>query len=210
LPIRLGKLKERLGCKVSRPELLLKSLSRRGASAEAIAKNILRHPELMESAIKGLSNENPRVKYGCLKVLRLISEQRPQLHYSRIDDFIDLLDSENNFLKWGGMIIVSNLAGVDQEGRIDRILARYLRPISGHILISAANVIGGAGRIALAKPRLADRIAAQVLKVEQAAYQTPECRNVAIGGAIDAFDPDVPAPQASIAAGDAVRPAPAQ
>ena len=51
-------------------------------------------------------------------------------------------------------------------------------------MITAANVIQGSARIARAKPRLADRIAAEVLKVSQARYQTAECRNVAIGHAI--------------------------
>jgi len=54
-------------------------------------------------------------------------------------------------------------------------------------MISAANVIGGAARIALARPGLADRVAAEVLKVERASYATAECRNVAIGHAVSAF-----------------------
>ena len=59
-------------------------------------------------------------------------------------------------------------------------------------MITAANVIRGGARIAQAKPHLADRIAAEVLKVSRARYQTAECRNVAIGHAIlalgDVFD----------------------
>jgi hypothetical protein len=51
-------------------------------------------------------------------------------------------------------------------------------------MITAAYVIRGGARIAQAKPPLADRIAAEVVKVARARYQTPECRNVAIGHAI--------------------------
>jgi hypothetical protein len=54
-------------------------------------------------------------------------------------------------------------------------------------MITAANVIQGGARIARAKPQLADNIAAQVLKVEKANYQTAECRNVAIGHAVTAL-----------------------
>jgi hypothetical protein len=46
--------------------------------------------------------------------------------------------------------------------------------------------------IAQAKPHLADRIAAEVLKVGKARYQTAECRNVAIGHAILALGDILP------------------
>jgi hypothetical protein len=51
-------------------------------------------------------------------------------------------------------------------------------------MITAANVIVNAAKIAAAKPKLADKIAAAILNVETAQYQTDECRNVAIGHAI--------------------------
>ena len=46
----------------------------------------------------------------------------------------------------------------------------------------------GAAEIAAAKPRLADRIAAAIVRVQRARYATPECRNIAIGHAIQALD----------------------
>jgi hypothetical protein len=55
-------------------------------------------------------------------------------------------------------------------------------------MIGAANAIAAAANIALAKPHLADRIVKEILKVERASYQRPECRNVAIGHAIQSFD----------------------
>jgi hypothetical protein len=51
-------------------------------------------------------------------------------------------------------------------------------------MITAANGIQGGARVAQAKPHLADRVAGEILKVATARYQTPECRNVAIGHAI--------------------------
>ena len=40
----------------------------------------------------------------------------------------------------------------------------------------------------MAQPYLADKIARRILEVERATYATPECRNVAIGHAIDSLD----------------------
>ena len=158
------------------------------ADIEKLVERVVSRPELLQEAFNGLGADTARVKYGCLKLLRLVSERKPSILYAEIGRFFQLLDSENNIFKWGAIIIIGNLAAVDTEGKIDEVLDRYLQPISGHIMITAANVIGGAGKIAVAKPHLADRIARALLKVESATYQTGECRNVAVGHAVESFD----------------------
>jgi hypothetical protein len=121
-------------------------------------------------------------------VLRDLSEQAPDLVYPHFDFFAGLLGSSNHILKWNATLTLANLAGVDREGRLDRIMDAYLAPISGPDMIDAANAIRGAASIALAKPQLAPRIAGRILAVERASYATEECRNVAIGHAIRALD----------------------
>jgi hypothetical protein len=167
---------------------LLSEINNKRTTIEKLAVKVVRQSDLLQEAFDGLGADTARVKYGCLKLLRIISEQKPEILYPEIARLIQLLDSENNIFKWGAIIIIGNLAVVDSERKIDRILDRYLQPISGHVMITAANVIAGAGKIARAKPQLADRIAQAVLQVETANYQTGECRNVAIGHAIHSFD----------------------
>jgi len=155
---------------------------------ESLAKALIRQPARLPEVFEGLNAEKARIKYGCLKLLRLVSEQKPETLYPHIERFFELLDSKNNVFKWGGIIIIGNLARVDAERKIDAQLDRFLQPIRGRVMITAANVIGGAGKIAQAKPQLAEKIARAVLQVEAAKYQTAECRNVAIGHAIKSFD----------------------
>jgi len=167
---------------------LLERIAQKGSDKEAIAENIADDPAQIEEAIGGLSSKKASTKFGCAKVLRTISEQHPEALYPHIDVFIKLLDSENNIMKWEGIYVIGNLASVDKGKKIDAILPRYLKPIQGPVMITAANVIGGAARIAAAKPYLAERIATEILKVEHAEYATAECRNVALGHALDAFE----------------------
>jgi len=167
---------------------LLHQIGQKGIDKQEIADKVADDPELVLEVLGGLRAKKASVRYGCAKVLRMISEKRPSALYPHINSFIDLLDSENNIMKWEGIYVLGNLAAVDTENKIDGILAKYLQPIPGPVLITAANVIGGAAKIASAKPYLAERITAEVLKVEHAEYQTAECRNVALGQAIDAFD----------------------
>ena len=171
-----------------REPTLLERIGQKGVDKANIAKRVASVPELIPKVLEGLGAKKAGVKYGCAKVLRIISEQQPKALYPYIDSFIDLLDSDNKIMNWEGIHVIGNLAGVDEENRIDRILDKYLAPISGPVMITAANAIGGAAKIASAKPHLAERVATEMLKVEHAEYQTTECRNVALGQAITSFD----------------------
>jgi hypothetical protein len=167
---------------------LTEQIAQKGSDKEVIAKEIADDPAQIEECIGGLNSRKASVRYGCGKVLRVMSQQHPEALYPHIDTFIKLLDSDNNIMKWEGIHVIGNLARVDKGKKIDAILARYLKPIEGPVMITAANVIGGAARIAAAKPYLAERIATAILKVEHAEYATTECRNVALGHALDAFE----------------------
>ncbi len=158
------------------------ALNPHGLARKAIAK-----PQLLASIFQGLNAENVRIKYGCAKALRLISEQRPMMLYPHFGFFVQLLDHENKILQWDAAFVLSQLARVDTQGKLSAIFTKYFSPIPGPVMITAATAIQGGARIAGAKPYWADRIAAEVLKVGRARYQTPECRNIAIGHAIVAL-----------------------
>lgn len=169
-------------------DILRAEVVNKSADLESVAKAVIRQPRLLQPIFAGLDAERPREKYGCLKLLRLISEIQPRVLYPEIDRFFRLMNNTNNILKWGAIIIIGNLAVADSEGKIDPLIKRYLKPLSGCVLITAANAIRGAGKVAKAKPHLASEIALAFLRVETANYGTDECRNVALGHAIESLD----------------------
>jgi hypothetical protein len=149
-----------------------------------LARKAIRNPRLFSEIAEGLKAEKPRVKYGCAKALHILSEQRPDLLYPHFDFFVRLLDHESKIMQWDAAFVLSQLARVDDDDKFAAIFARYFAPITGPVMVTAANAIQAGARVAQAKPHLADRIAAEILKVATARYQTTECRNVAIGHAI--------------------------
>lgn len=163
-------------------------LTRKGTNPDKIAELAVQQRTLLPALLEGLEAAEAPVKFGCAKVLRLMSEKAPAILYPHVDLFIGMLKAQNSFLCWDAIRIVANLAAVDEWGRIEQILDDYLDPIRGTVMITAANTIQGAAAIALAKPALADKIARAILKVQWAKYQTDECRNVAIGHAIESLD----------------------
>jgi len=171
---------------------IFESLSKKGADREGIVAEVLKRPETIPDLLEGLNAKEANIKYGSEKVLRLVGEERPELLYPHFDRFVELLDGENKFMKWGGIMTIANLAIVDSEKRIEQIFDRYFAPISGPVMVTAANIIGGAARIAKAKPALTERIAAEILKVETVKYlmhgkPSPECSNVVCGRAVETF-----------------------
>ncbi len=163
-------------------------LARKGTNPVQIAELALQDRTLLPALLEGLEATEAPVKFGCSKVLRIMSEKAPARLYPHVDLFIGLLQCGNAFLQWDALRIVANLAAVDEWGRIEQILSDYLELIRGTVMITAANAIHGAATIALAKPALADTITRAILKVQWAKYQTDECRNIATGDAIEALD----------------------
>jgi len=135
-----------------------------------------------------LADSSPRVKYGSAKALLRVSEEAPEALYPRFDFFARLLDGDNTILRWNATRILGNLAYADCQAKIEKLFDHFFAPIRGKEMIGAANTIQAAAAIALAQPHLAGRIAAEILKVGRARYATPECRNVAIGHAIQSLD----------------------
>ncbi|MGA2266919.1 MAG: hypothetical protein ABSH44_00490 [Bryobacteraceae bacterium] len=163
-------------------------LSLPGVDFQAIVARVVRTPERIDALFEGLGSKTASVKHGSAKVLRLVSEQAPDLLYPRFDFFVRLLGSDNAFLRWGATKILGNLAAVDRESKFEKVFDQYFAPVSGPEMVGAANAIASAAQIALAKPRLADRIVKEILKAGRASYQTRECRNVVMGHAIQSFD----------------------
>jgi hypothetical protein len=172
---------------------ILEQLGQKGADMPAIVERVIKRPKEIAVLMEALKVEKRAVKFSYEKVLRFVSERRPELIYPYFEVFVDLLDSDNSILKWGAIMTIANLTSVDGRKKFEAIFKKYYTPISSPVMITAANIIGSSAKIALAKPELTGRITREILKVEKAKYErhgepSPECRNVAIGHAIDSFD----------------------
>ena len=167
---------------------ILDALGKKGIEAEDLADKVSRNPDLLPEILDGVSSAEARLRFNSAKILRIISEKQPKILYSKIEFFVDLLDSENNILKWIAIDIIGNLASVDSENKIDRIFRKFYDLLSDESMITAGHVIDNSGKIAVAKPYLQDRITEKLLKVEKIEYKTSECRNILLGKVISSFD----------------------
>ncbi len=167
---------------------LLSRLRKPGTNFMSLVETVSEQPSLLTGIFDGLKAEEARTRYSCAKVLRLVSEKSPSVLYPLFNRVAAYLGSEDRILRWTAIIAIGNMAAVDTDRKIESLLPRYLEPIRGPVMITAANTIRSAAKIARAMPELADPIAEAILKVERARYQTAECRNVALGHAILALE----------------------
>jgi hypothetical protein len=168
-------------------------LEAKGSDKQTLADEAAENPSIVGSLVNCLSSEKTSVRHGCEKILRLLSEKRPELVYPYFGTFANLLSSQNSFLKWGAIITIANLSKVDVDRRFDPIFNKYFRPITGPVLITAANIIGHAWKIALFRPDLTEKIARWIVATEEAVYRhhgevSSECKNIACAHAIDSLD----------------------
>jgi len=157
------------------------------SEAEDLAEKAIRDPSLLLEIFDGISSSNPKLKFKSAKILTFISKKDPQTLYPKIDFFINLLDSENNILKWNAIDIIANLVSVDVDKRFDKIFGKFYGLLQEGSLITAAHVVDNSGKIAVAKPNLESKITNELLKVEKIQLPTEECRNILAGKTILSF-----------------------
>jgi hypothetical protein len=135
-----------------------------------------------------LSSKDPKIKYGCAKNLLAVAKENPAEIYPELDFFVGLLDSENNIIKWTAIDIIGRLARADDAKKIDALLGRLFGLLNAGKMITAGHAIMALADIAIAKPEHQKKITDELLKVERYNYDTDECRNIAMGGVIQAID----------------------
>lgn len=155
---------------------------------DRLVNQAVESPDILAAVLEGIGSGPANIKYRALKIAGLISEIHPELLYDKFSFFATLTKDGNSIKKWGAINIIGNLAKIDCDCKFENIFGEFFEPVMGPFMITAANTITAGGKIARANPKLQERIAVEILKVKDASCATDECKNIAIGHAIDAFD----------------------
>ena len=170
---------------------LLQKLANKSMMKKELLEKVKHNSSLIPEILKGVSSAKPGIRYGCAKVLMDLSEDHPERLYPYMDFFTDLLDSKYRILTWSAIAIIANLTTIDKDNKFDVIFKKYYGLLNDEYMVTVANVVGHSGKIALAKPNLAQKIADELLKVENISttpHLTEECKRVIAEKAIDSFD----------------------
>jgi len=129
-------------------------------------------------------SKTAKIKYASTKKAIAISKDNPAELYSDFDFFVELLNNENQIIKWIAIQIIGNLSKVDKDKKVNKLLPRLIDFLNCGKMITANNTILALSEIALNKPEYQEIIFKELIKVEHYNYDTLECRNVALGKVI--------------------------
>ncbi|SCP95645.1 hypothetical protein [Anaerobium acetethylicum] len=158
-----------------------------------LVDKIMDRPKLIPVFFDIIRSEKSSIKFLCEKVLRKISEDYPDILYPYFEDIAGLIDSDNNFIKWGGIITLSNLVLSDSEKKFLKVYDKYFSMLDSETMITAANAAGNAWKIAKKYPDLEPDVTKRLLGVSENTYYnkgepSPECKNILYGDIIECFD----------------------
>ncbi len=170
---------------------LLQKLANKSMTKKELLEKVKHNSSLIPEILRGVSSSKPGIRYGCAKVLMDLSEDHPERLYPYMDFFTDLLDSKYRILTWNAIAIIANMTTIDKDNKFDAIFKKYYSLLNDEYMVTVANIVGHSGKIALAKPNLAQKIADELLKVENISttpHLTDECKRVIAEKAIGSFD----------------------
>ena len=170
---------------------LLAKLADKSMTTQELLQTVEKDWSLLPQLLEGVSSSKASTRYGCSKALVNLSETHPAKLYPFMDSIVGLLDSKYRILVWNALAIIANLARVDKDRKFDASFDKYYSLVNNEYMITVANVVGHSGKIALAKPYLADRITNELLKADDISltpHLTEECKRVIIEKAIESFD----------------------
>lgn len=150
-------------------------------------------PARMKGLIETIQADKGSGKFFLEKSIRLLSEREPSLVYPYFSEIDLLIESPNNFIKWGGIITLSNLIAVDEENRFEPLFDQYFSLLNADSMITAGNVASNAWKFVMKNPNWEKEITQRLLKVRENTYlykgePSLECKNIMIGHVLDCFD----------------------
>jgi hypothetical protein len=166
---------------------MLPDLNDKNMNVENMAKKALKEEGILSELIDNLITKNETVRYNCSKTLNLLSDEHPEVLYSKWDFFVELLNSDHTYWKLSVIPLLANLARIDTEKKFEEIFEKFFGLLNDKSMIPAAWVADNSGKIAKAKPELQTRITDNLLNIDKT-HHPSERRDLIKAGAIESFD----------------------
>lgn len=122
-----------------------------------------------EETIKLLYDKDNNKAYKALRELQKESEENDSV-YSYMDKLIDMLDSDNSYVRTRGIVLIAYNAKWDKDYKIDEIISKYLKHIVDIKPITARQCIKALPMLAKYKPELRRDIADALYKADISLY----------------------------------------
>ena len=124
----------------------------------------------IEDLIIGLKDHDDKKAYECLKKLEEKSSHFP-IVYTFFDTFVEMLDSDNSYIRTRGFLLITANAKWDIDNRIDEIIQRLLECTADEKPTTARQCIKVLPTIAKYKPHLKSDIENSLRHINLSKYK---------------------------------------
>jgi hypothetical protein len=122
--------------------------------------------EKLSEALEGILSKKDEIRSNSFKILMRLSEEQPEVLYTKWDYLADLLDSDNHYQRYIAINLLANLAKVDAKNKFEKIFDKYFSNIDGDRTMVAGQAALNSGKIAKAKPNLQAKITDKLLNID--------------------------------------------
>ena len=161
-------------------------LNNKKLDIEYAAKEAINDEKLRVELLNNLWSKNETLRYNSHKILFAITEQKPELLYSKWDDLVKFLDSDNTYHKLSAVLLLANLTKADKDNKFEKLFNKYYSLLDDKSFITAVYVSQASGIIALAKPKLQTKITNKLLDINKTHHEQ-ERKDLAKASIIDTF-----------------------
>ena len=170
-------------------EKLIEEISRKDFDRGLFVEHVLREKDLRDEIVR-LMLEHPHIMvyYHAYYVLSDASLANPELFYIYWEKFVSLLKHSNSYQRDFGLVLLSNLAGVDEQGRFEEIFEDYYACLHDPRFMTAQCCVGSTAQILRAKPHLAERIGVLFLDIEQICDYPPKQKALLTADVLDVLE----------------------
>ena len=153
---------------------------------EELSKRAINDREILQEILDSVLSKKDIIRFNAHEVLKLISNENPDVLYPHWMFFEELLESKNNYQKYIAIQMISNLTKVDRENRFDRIFEKFYKILGGEKTMVARQIVLCSGTIALNKPQLQPEITEKLLNIDK--IHKGKQKDLLKGDAIENFD----------------------
>jgi hypothetical protein len=154
---------------------------------------VLNDNSLIPTLLDIIETDETSIKFIAEKIIRKISEDKPEILYPYFDRMFKLIYSSNNFIRWGFIITIPNLLSIDKDNKWEMVSDKYLSLLESSSIIDFGNAVSSIYKILDVYPTYESDIVPRLLDIDRHTFLhneqiSKECNNVAIGHIIDCFD----------------------
>ncbi len=169
----------------------IRTLIENKTEIETLKNLALSDSDTLKDLFEILQEKKGTAKFAADKVIRAVAAENATVIIPYADILIELLDSSNNFIKWGTILTIPYLSEME-SGKLDIAISKLRSLAEDAAMVSSLNAISSLYKISKIKTEIQPYLMEFMLNIDTREYYkkgelSPECTNVAIANVIDIF-----------------------